>query len=190
MYTAKPPPPRTHLGTNTRMVTLRQPWWSILEVGRLPMNAFICPSQQLRQNVGHALLRSIHNTCLYRRLILKNIEVGTNTQSVGKAIHRRPTANAWEGTALLKFIYDQLYNGKFGKRYDHAPTNECPLCHKPDSCTHIAGECSYHKALTISRHNAACQLIHAAIRKFAKGGGTLRSALNLVFVTVDAGSHP
>ncbi len=72
----------------------------------------------------------------------------------------------------------------------HAPTDECPLCYKPDSCTHIAGECSYHKALTSCRHNAACQLVHAAIRKFAKGGGALNKAPDLVLVTAVAGSHP
>ena len=33
------------------------------------------------------------------------------------------------------------------------------------------GECSFHKALTISRHNATCQLAHVDIRKSAKGGG-------------------
>ena len=51
------------------------------------------------------------------------------------------------------------------------PIDECPLCHKPDSCTHIVGEVSFHKALTISRHNAACQLVHAAIHKSAKVWG-------------------
>ena len=43
-------------------------------------------------------------------------------------------------------------------RYGHAPTDERPLCHMPDSCTHIAGEFPDHDALRISRHNAACQL--------------------------------
>jgi len=69
--------------------------------GRLQMNAFTCPSQQLRRKVTHALLRSLHYTSIYRRLI-KKADVGTNTQSVGKAIHRRHAANAWEGTTLLK----------------------------------------------------------------------------------------
>ena len=114
------------------------------------------------------------------------MEVGTTTQSVGKAIHYRLTANAWEDATLLKFIYDQLYNVKLTKRYGHAPTDEYSLCHKPDSCTHIAGECSYYTALTISRHNAACQLVHAAIRKSAKGWGALHIAPDLVLVTADA----
>ncbi len=58
----------------------------------------------------------------------------------------------------------------------------------PDSCTHIAGECSKHEALRIGRHNAACQLIHAAIRKTAKGGGALHSAKGIVLVAADTGT--
>jgi len=154
------------------------------------MHAFTRPSQQLLPKVRHALLRSLHFISLYRRLILKTIEVGTNTQSVGKALHRRLMANASEGTTLLTFIYGQLYNGKLAHRYGHAPTDECLLCHKPDSCAHIAGECSFHKALTISLQNSACQLVLAAIRKSAKGGGVLHSAPDLVLVIADAGAHP
>jgi hypothetical protein len=60
----------------------------------------------------------------------------------------------------------------------------------PDSCTHIAGECPHHEALRISRHNAACQLVHAAIRKAAKGGGALHSAPDLVLVMADTGMQP
>ena len=158
MHTVKPPLSPTQLGTNTRTTSLRQPWWSIPEKERLHIHAFTRPSQQLRHKVRYALLRSLHHTSLYRRLILKSMEVGTNTQSVGKTIHRRLMGNAWEGTSLAKFIHGQLYNGKLAKRYGHAPTDEWPLCHKPDSCTHIAGECANHKALAISRHNAACQV--------------------------------
>ena len=135
------------------------------------MHTFTHPSRQLRRKVRHALLRNLHYTSLYRRLLLKNIEVGTNTHFVGKAIHRRIAANAWEGSTLLKCTYGQLYIGKLAKRYGHAPTDECPICHKPDYFIRIAGECPCHKALTISRHNAACQLVHAVIWKSAKSGG-------------------
>ena len=190
MYTVRPPPTPTNLGADTRMATIRQPLWSIPEGERLHTHAFTRPSQQLRRKVGHALLRNLHYTSLYRRLILKNIEVGTNTHSVGKAIHRRLTANAWEGSTLLKFLYGQLYSGKLAKRYGHAPIDECPLCHKPDSCTHIAGECLRHKALTISYHNAACQLVQAAIRNSAKSGGGFHRPPDLVLVTANDGSHP
>jgi len=91
-------------------------------------------------------------------------------KTLGQALHKKLTYSPWEGTSLLKFIYGQLYNGKLAMRYGHSLTVECPLCHIPESCTHIAGECPYHEALCISRHNAACRLIHAAIRKTAKGG--------------------
>ena len=75
-------------------------------------------------------------------------------------------------------------------RYGHALLDECPLCHILDSCTHIAGECPDHEALRISHHNAACQLIHAAIRKTAKWGGALQNAPDLVMVMVDTGTQP
>jgi hypothetical protein len=95
-----------------------------------------------------------------------------------------------EGNTLLKFIYGQLYNGKIAKRYGHAPSDVCPLCYMPDSCTHIAGECPAHEALRIARHNAACQLIHAAIRKSAKGGAALHSAGDMILVAADTGTLP
>ena len=44
--------------------------------------------------------------------------------------------------------------------------------------------------MRISRHNAACQLIHAAIRKTAKGGGALHSAPGLALVMADTGTQP
>jgi hypothetical protein len=58
----------------------------------------------------------------------------------------------------------------------------------PDSCTHIAGQCSHHTNHIISRHNAACQLTHAAIRTAFKGGGTIYSPHDLRLVSTDAGS--
>ncbi len=46
---------------------------------------------------------------------------------------KRLPHNPKERITLHKFIYDQLYNGKLVKRYDHASTYECQLIHKPDS---------------------------------------------------------
>ena len=106
------------------------------------------------------------------------------------AIHKRPATKPKEGTTLLKFIYGQLYNEKLAERYGRTPTNECPFFHKHNSCTHIAGECPDYEALRISRHNAACQLLHAAIRTTSKGGGALHKALNLVLITADTGLQP
>ena len=135
------------------------------------MHTFTRPSLQLRLKVRSSLLRSLHHSSLYMRLILASKENGARTKSVGRALHKKLTYHSWEGTSLLKFVYGQLYNGKLAKRYGHALTDECPLCRKPDSCTHIAWECPNHEALRISRHNAACQLVHAAIRKTAKVAG-------------------
>ena len=39
-------------------------------------------------------------------------------------------------------------------------------------------------------HNSACQLVHAAIRKTAKGGDALYSAPDLVLVMADTGTKP
>jgi len=44
--------------------------------------------------------------------------------------------------------------------------------------------------MCISRRNAACQLIDAAIRKTAKGGGALHIAPDLVLVMADTGTQP
>jgi hypothetical protein len=60
----------------------------------------------------------------------------------------------------------------------------------PDLCTHIAEEYPDHEALRISRHNVACQLIHAAIRTTSKEGGALHSAPDLVLVMADLGTQP
>jgi hypothetical protein len=69
-----------------------------------------------------------------------------------------------------------------------APTDACPLCGLPDSCTHIVGQCSSHTNHIISRHNAACQLTHVAIRTAFKGGGTIYSPHDLLLVSSDAGT--
>ena len=74
-------------------------------------------------------------------------------------------------------------------RYGHAPTDECHVCHMPDSSTHIAGEYPEHEAMRISCHNAVCQLVHTVIRKTAKGGGALQSAPDLVLVVMDMGTQ-
>jgi hypothetical protein len=75
-------------------------------------------------------------------------------------------------------------------RYRHAQTYPCPLCRMPDSCTHMAWECPDREALRISRHNVACQLVHAAIRRTGKGGGALHSASCLILVMADTCVQP
>ena len=137
------------------------------------MHAFTRPSQQLRHKVRAATLRSLQQTSQYMRLILLAKKKGVGIAETGKAIHIRLVESLTEGTHLLKIAYGQLYNDKLAYRYGHATTDECPLCHLSDSCTHIAGECKAHKNLTITRHNAAWQLVHTAIRNTTKGSGAL-----------------
>jgi hypothetical protein len=67
--------------------------------------------------------------------------------------------------------------------------DECPLCHRPDSCTHIAGKCKAHKNLSIIRHIAAYQLTYAAIHSSTKGGGALYNADDLRLVAADASNQ-
>ncbi len=94
----------------------------------MQMHAFTRPSPQFRLKVRDALLRSLHHSSLYRRLIIATNEKGARTKTVGRALHKKLTYSGWEGTSLLKFIYGQLYNGKLAKRYGHDQTDECPIC--------------------------------------------------------------
>ena len=154
------------------------------------MHAFTRPSQQLRHKARAATLRSQHQTFLYRTFILLAKANGADTAETGKALHKRLAENPAEGTKLFKFAYGQLYNGKLAYRYRHATADECPLCHLPVSYTHIAGECKALKNLTISRHNAVCQLVHTAIRNAAMAGGALYSANDIFLAATDVGSQP
>ena len=120
------PPSPTHLGSDTRMATLRQLWWSIPEGGGASANARFHAPLITTTTQSQTLLHNLNYISLYRRLILKNREVGTNTHYVEKSIHCRLAASAWEGSTLLKLIYGQLYNDKLAKRYRHASTDECP----------------------------------------------------------------
>ncbi len=170
MYTDKPHTSIPDFATSPRQATQHPPWWTIPEGDRLQMLALTRPSHQLWQKVRAATLRTLHHVSLYKRLVLLAKDSWARISSTDTALHTRLRENPDECTILRKFIYGQLYNGKLAHHYGRAPKDECPLCHRPGSCTHIAGECEAHKSLTISRHYAACQLVHAAIRNSAKGG--------------------
>ena len=141
MYTKTPLTPPIQLATGPLSATLRQPWWTIPEKERLCMHAFTHPSKQLRQKVRAATLRSLHHTSVYRRLILNAKARGARTANVGTALHSRIRNSPTEGITILKFLYGQLYNGKLAYIYGLDPTDACPLCGLPGSCTHIAGQC-------------------------------------------------
>ena len=105
---------------------------------------------------------------------------------VGTALHSYIRKSPKDGITILKFLYSQLYNGKLSYIYKLAPTDACPMCGLPDSCTHIAGECKSHNNKFISRHNAACQLTHEAIGTAFNGGDTIYSPHDLGLITMDA----
>jgi len=154
------------------------------------MHAFKNPSHQLRQKDSAVTHHIMHHTSLYRRLILQGRKQGARIANTGKVLHTWLRDIPKEGTNLLKCVYGQQYNGKLAHRYDHAPTDECPLCHLPDSCQHLAGKCEAQKTLHINRHNAACQLVYAAIRNSAKDRGALYRAKDLILVTTNADTQP
>ena len=87
------PPPHTHtqLGMDTQMATLRQHWWSITKGERFQMHAFTYLSKQLRQKVRYALLRNLHYTSLYQRLILNNKLRDWQDHTICGEIHAPPS---------------------------------------------------------------------------------------------------
>ena len=149
MYTANPPPHHPHAQNcpRPRAETCYPPPSMVDNPGSIPLpNArFHAPLTTIEIKVRAATLRSMHHTSIYRRLILQEKNQGATTATTGTALRFLLRENSKDGTNLLKFIHGQLCNGKLAKRYGHAPTDECPLCHRPDSCTHIAGECNVHK---------------------------------------------
>ncbi len=105
MYTAKPATPTIALATGPRNSTLRPPWWTIPEADRLQMHAFTRPSAQLVYKVRDAILRSLHHTSLYMRLVLNAKDRGARIAATGESLHTRLRKNPREGSTLLKFIY-------------------------------------------------------------------------------------
>jgi len=186
MYTNNPITPLIQLSTRARFLTLLQPWWTILETDMRCMHAFTIDSNQPRFKVRNAILRSLHHTSLYIRLILKSKAPGARTHTLGTAIHSHIRKCPNDGIPLLKFIHGQLYNGKLAYRYKLAPTDACPICGLPDSCTQIAGECKTHNNQFIGKHNTTCQLAHASIRTAFKGGGTIYLPHNLKLISMDS----
>ena len=188
MYTNNPITPSISLATRPHSATLRPPWWNIPEDERLCIHAFSKIPNQIRLKFRNATRRSLHHISIYRRLILKAKYQGARTKSVGTALHSYIRKSPKEGITILKFLYDQLYNGKLAYRYKLAPIDACPLCGLPDSCTHIAGECKSHNNQFINRHNAACQLTHASIITAFNRGDTIYSPHDLRLITMDAGT--
>jgi hypothetical protein len=106
MYTAKPPVPTPHSGTNPQQATPCRPWWTIPKADRFQMHAFTRPSHHIRLKIRDALAWGLHQASLYMRLVLIDKERGAHTTEVSKVMHIRLLSNHWEGTSLLKFIFD------------------------------------------------------------------------------------
>ncbi len=66
--------------------------------------------------VRDALLRSLHHSSIYILLIIANKKKGARFKTIGQVLHTRLISNSRKGTALLRFIYDQLHNSKLAKR--------------------------------------------------------------------------
>lgn len=78
---------------------------------------------------------------------------------------------------VLQYRTGTLWNKKIEQRNNAALKNPihtdnlCPLCHQPDSGSHIAGGCSHPvmKSIVISRHNTIATAIMKEIAKGEKG---------------------
>jgi hypothetical protein len=189
MYTSNPITPPIPLSAGPRSLTLRQPGWTIPETGRRCMHVFAKFSNKLRLKVRNTTLRNPYHISIYRRLIVKAKAQRARKNTVGTAIPFHIRKSPKDGITLLKCIYGQLYNGKLAYRYKLAPTDACPLCELPDSCTHIAGEYKTHNNQLFRIHNATCKLTHAVIRTAFKGVGTIYSPHDLILVSMDAGTN-
>jgi hypothetical protein len=139
MYTNNPTTPPISLATGPHSATLHPPLWTIPEEERRRMHAFTKTSNQSYLKVRSAALRSLHNTCLYMRLIRKAKAQGARTNTIGTAIHSYIRKSPKNGIHILKFIYGQLYNGNLAYRYKLAPADACSQCGLTYSNTHIAG---------------------------------------------------
>jgi ribonuclease HI len=73
----------------------------------------------------------------------------------------------------FKARWGQLYNQRLAFRYRFANNIACPLCRLDDGAGHILSGCSNKemKAMYISRHNRAVQMIRKAIMKHSDIGG-------------------
>ncbi len=139
-----------------RAASLRPLWWTIPDKDKLPICAFAEPSDQLRDKVLSATLRSLYHISLYRCLILAAKQHGAKVVVVGRKLHTL-IHNIRSGINLFKFIYGHFNIWKLAYRYVHAPTDACPLCpeYPLNTCTHIAGECSHilaHKSAASTQH--------------------------------------
>ena len=58
----------------------------------------------------------MHETSIYKRLMLQAKTQGANTATTGASLHTRLQENSEEGTNFLKLIHGQQYNGRKKER--------------------------------------------------------------------------
>ena len=145
--------------------------------------------KQLRKHVHPILGMYTSRPSQYRNLFL-HLEKHEGALLHLPSAHiqsRLRSGNVRDAMRLFKYLWGTLYCGKLAKRYKHAQTDECPLCHFPDSCTHIGSGCPKHTGLYISRHDAAVRMIADYLLHSPKGASALHQSLRLL--SRDAGRN-
>ena len=165
--------------------SMRVPWWTIPEEDRLHMRAVeaapkqseTCPPPQPRAHLPLQTTPAPNNCgrrphCCCGEGRARPHQTQPERRHLPPKVPTRPILHRKTGTQI----------------WPRPVADACSLCGLHDSCTHVAGECHAHKSQIISKHNVACLLIHTAIRKPFKGGGTLHSPHTLRLVSADAGT--
>jgi hypothetical protein len=155
------------------------------------MHAQTKPADQLRDNIRSAILRCMHNSSLYKRLILATMQQGTIPQWWADTTFTYTQFPPDRDQCIQIYLRSNVL-WQLAYCYGNSPAYACPLCpkHLLDSCTHIAGECAHNTSHIISRCNAACLLVHDAINYSTKGKGTLHAPKDLRLLVAQAGSQP
>jgi hypothetical protein len=80
-----------------------------------------------------------------------------------------------------------LMNKKLEQRWFKRGDGNCPLCGKPDSCTHITGGCEKLTGLYTERHNRAARILVKAISKGSMGAGLRQADIGCTEKLLQAG---
>ena len=105
-------------------------------------------------------------------------ELSPDLHPVSHSFLTKPVVTDPVSRSALRLRTGTLYNNKLAARYNsdtsHTPAS-CPLCHGPDSGSHIAGGCRHRniKKLVIARHNAVGLLVARSVQKGAIGNDLL-----------------
>ena len=97
-----------------------------------------------------------------------------------KHVHSNSSTAMWHSSELTendrllihRTKWGACYNNKLAHRFKRAPSDACPLCNQPDSCSHMLGGCEHPTmvALRQSRHDTAVKLVQEAVGDGKMGG--------------------